>query len=72
MYPLLASVIKLRHKPGGLLQAPNQFNRRVPVESNQGTFNLPRPIAKPILNGYAKGTMPDEYTGGVGRKASRI
>jgi hypothetical protein len=33
-----------------------------------GTIIFPDQPAAQILNGYAKGTMPDEYTGGVGKE----
>ncbi|HEX8736964.1 MAG TPA: M14 family metallopeptidase [Pyrinomonadaceae bacterium] len=35
------------------------------------TIIFPDQPANQILNGYAKGTMPDEYTGGVGKEGVR-
>ena len=41
------------------------------VESMQNTgkdYIFPDQSPNQILNGYAKGSMPDEYTGGVGKE----
>ncbi|MEQ1921801.1 MAG: M14 family metallopeptidase [Pyrinomonadaceae bacterium] len=45
-----------------------QYNRPVPVLENYGTILFPDQSPAQILNGYAKGSMPDEYTGGVGKE----
>ncbi|HYJ92591.1 MAG TPA: hypothetical protein VEV84_14880, partial [Pyrinomonadaceae bacterium] len=37
-------------------------------EIRPGTIIFPDQSPNQILNGYAKGTMPDEYTGGVGKE----
>jgi hypothetical protein len=36
--------------------------------SGPGTIVFPDQAPNQILNGYAKGTMPDDYTGGVGKE----
>jgi hypothetical protein len=43
-----------------------QYRKPVPVKSNYGTIIFPDQSPNQILNGYAKGAMPDEYTGGIG------
>jgi len=45
-----------------------QYDRRVPTLGNYGTIIFPDQSPNQILNGYAKGSMPDEYTGGVGKE----
>lgn len=45
-----------------------QYKEPVPVKSNHGTIIFPDQPPAQILNGYAKGVMPDEYTGGVGKE----
>ena len=44
-----------------------QYGRQVPTKDNYGTIIFPDQSPNQILNGYAKGAMPDEYTGGVGK-----
>jgi len=43
-----------------------QYKKPVPVKNNYGTIIFPDQSPNQILNGYAKGSMPDEYTGGIG------
>jgi len=45
-----------------------QYGRPVPVKTNYGTIVFPDQSANQILNGYTKGSMPEEYTGGVGKE----
>ena len=45
-----------------------QYNKPVPAKSNFGTIIFPDQSPNQILNGYPKGWMPDEYTGGVGKE----
>lgn len=45
----------------------SQAIRNAPVDSDR-TIIFPDQPANQILNGYAKGSMPDEYVGGVGRE----
>ena len=47
----------------------NVFNGSRSRDTTQpGTIIFPDQPANQILNGYAKGSMPDEYTGGVGKE----
>jgi hypothetical protein len=47
----------------------NVFNGSRSRDTEQpGTIIFPDQPANQILNGYAKGSMPDEYTGGVGKE----
>ena len=57
--------------------ASNNFKQRKPPLSFDGSVKGEHPYTaivfadqspNQILNGYAKGTMPDEYTGGVGKE----
>jgi hypothetical protein len=50
------------------LPRPQQYARLVSPLGNYGTIIFPDQSPNAILNGYAKGTMPDEYTGGVGKE----
>ena len=43
-----------------------QYGKSVPVKSNYGAIIFPDQSPNQMLNGHAKGTMPDEYTGGIG------
>lgn len=43
-------------------------NIRTNQFENSKTIIFPDQPANQILNGFAKGTMPDEYTGGIGRE----
>jgi hypothetical protein len=45
-----------------------QYNRPVRVKNNYGTIVFPDQSPNQILNGYAKGSMPEEYTGGVSKE----
>lgn len=45
-----------------------QYNRQVPAQNNYGTIIFPDQSPNQILNGFPKGAMPDEYTGGVGKE----
>ncbi|MCC6330018.1 MAG: hypothetical protein IT174_16005 [Acidobacteria bacterium] len=45
-----------------------QYNRGVPSSRNFGTIIFPDQSPNQILNGYPKGSMPEEYTGGVGKE----
>jgi hypothetical protein len=45
-----------------------KYNRPVPANNNYGAIIFPDQSPNQILNGYAKGSMPDEYTGGVGKE----
>ena len=45
-----------------------QYGRPVPFKTNYGTIVFPDQSANQILNGYTKGSMPEEYTGGVGKE----
>ncbi|HUR97579.1 MAG TPA: hypothetical protein VMZ26_05865, partial [Pyrinomonadaceae bacterium] len=45
-----------------------QYGGRVPAGNNYGAIIFPDQSPNQILTGYAKGTMPDEYTGGVGKE----
>ncbi len=45
-----------------------QYGRPVPILGNYGTIIFPDQSANQILNGYAKGSMPDKYAGGVGKE----
>jgi hypothetical protein len=51
-----------------LLPRPQQYDRLVSPLGNFGTIIFPDQSPNSILNGYAKGSMPDEYTGGVGKE----
>jgi hypothetical protein len=42
--------------------------KRTPIYDSIPTIVFPDQSPNQILNGYAKGTMPDEYTGGVGKE----
>lgn len=44
----------------------NVSNRAISKDSRPGAILFPDQSATQILNGFRKGTMPDEYTGGVG------
>ncbi|MDQ3491184.1 MAG: hypothetical protein M3449_09015 [Acidobacteriota bacterium] len=43
-------------------------NIRLNIEKRLETIIFPDQSPNQILNGYAKGSMPDEYTGGVGKE----
>jgi hypothetical protein len=45
-----------------------QYDSRTPLLGNFGTIIFPDQPPNQILNGYAKGTMPDVYVGGVGKE----
>jgi hypothetical protein len=45
-----------------------QYNREVPAKDTRGTIIFPDQSPNAILNGHRKGSMPDEYTGGVGKE----
>ena len=44
------------------------FRRKPPTSSDVGAIIFPDQSPSQILNGHRKGTMPDEYTGGVGKE----
>ncbi|MGD9562231.1 MAG: M14 family metallopeptidase [Pyrinomonadaceae bacterium] len=46
----------------------NEGLRRIGVSGSSTTIIFPDQPPAQILNGYPKGTMPDEYTGGVGKE----
>lgn len=45
-----------------------QYGKQVPVKKVYGTIIFPDQSPKAMLEGHAKGTMPDEYTGGIGKE----
>jgi hypothetical protein len=45
-----------------------QYNGRVPASKQFGVIVFPDQSPNSILNGYAKGSMPEEYVGGVGKE----
>jgi Zinc carboxypeptidase len=45
-----------------------QYSKQVPVKKTYGTIIFPDQSPIAVLNGHPKGTMPDEYTGGIGKE----
>ncbi len=57
--------LKLVEKFDNLPDHVVQYDSRVPVLGNYGTIIFPDQSPNSIRNGYPKGSMPDEYTGGI-------
>ena len=51
-----------------IVDGPPPLKGEKPVQRLYQTILFPDQSPNQILNGYAKGTMPDEYTGGVGKE----
>lgn len=51
-----------------IVNIQNEGIRTENLDEKYGTIIFPDQSARQILNGYPKGSMPDEYTGGVGKE----